>query len=169
MKRLLTPLALAALLGCATISREPFMNLYNGQTSLGSTTITSIINQDPDYSGIQVRIEKGDTTVVMFNKNPEKNDMSLADPGDKVEVKVTRYVLFSGSATFAYDYFIAPTGERLEMRLIETYSLEQIKKLQNSKTMLENRFTDLYRTAIREAYNSEGWNRNIKVIDPEPK
>lgn len=164
MKRLLAPLALTVLLGCATVSRQPSLKLYGGQTSLGKTKIERVETRDSYCSGTQVTISKGDTTLVLFNRGFETNDFDLCDQGDYAHVTVRKFFI-PFSATFAHDYVQSPFGERLESRLIDSYSPAQRKKIIDSKQMLNNRFTKIYRTAMQEANSSCDLNSNSTLID----
>nr|MBA4405562.1 hypothetical protein [Nanoarchaeum sp.] len=133
MKNILIPLALTTLIGCANTNNS-FDNsqIYNAS------------------SGLCVQVASGDTTLVLYNHNPEE-DKDLFDQEDYARATLSKFIFFKFGAEFRNDRFTGPTGETLELRLIDSYPAEKQKKLRDSIHMLQNRFTDIYRKAVEES------------------
>ena len=130
MKNILIPLALTTLIGCANINNKP--QIY------------------PSNSGLYIHAASGDTTLTLYNHNPDE-DRDLSDPEDYARATLSKFIFFKFGAEFRNDRFTGPTGETLELRLIDSYPADKQKKLRDSIHMLQNRFTDIYRNAVEES------------------
>lgn len=135
MKSILIPIFLTTLIGCTPI--------YN---SFKKTEIQNNSN------GLYIKVASGDTTLTLYNHNPYE-DRDLCDPEDYARATLNKFIFFKFSAEFRNDSFTGPTGETLELRLIDSYPLDKQKKLRDSIHMLQNRFTHIYQNELENNIN----------------